>query len=51
MTKESEEQESLQLQVKDPGGPGYSKTKTSPGLCTNTKVGATKGWNLLRTWK
>ena len=51
MTKESAEQESLQLQVKYPGGPGHSKTKTSPGLCTSTKVGATQGWNFLRTRK
>ena len=51
MTKESAEQESLQLQVKDPGGPGHSKTKTSPGLCTGTKLGATQGWNFLRTRK
>lgn len=40
---ESAEQESLQLQVKYPGGPGHSKTKTSPGLSPSTKVGATQG--------
>ena len=43
MTKESAEQESLQLQVKDPGGPGHSRPRPVQDSAPTQKSGPPRG--------